>query len=75
MAELTPPDRNVSLDDLLKANKARFDRIFETQMGESARLDSERLPPSNGDLAASPEPVGDTNRGGEATHPGVGVGG
>ena len=63
MAELTPPDRNVSLDDLLKANKARFDRIFETQMGESTRLDSERLPPSNGDLAAHPEPAGDTHRG------------
>ena len=63
MAELTPPDRNVSLDDLLKANKARFDRMFETQMGESTRLDSERLPPSNSDLAAHPEPAGDTHRG------------
>ena len=63
-----PRTRNVSLDDLLKANKARFDRIFETQMGESARLDSERLPPSNGDLAARPEPTDDANRSGEATH-------
>ena len=68
MTKLTPPDRNASLDDLLKANKARFDRIFETQMGESARLDSERLPPSNGDLAARPEPTDDANRSGEATH-------
>ena len=68
MAELTPPDRNISLDDLLKANKARFDRIFETQMGESARLDSERLPPSNGDLAARPEPTDDADRSGETTH-------
>ena len=67
MAELTPPDRNISLDDLLKANKARFDRIFETQMGESARLDSERLPPSNGDLAARPEPTGGADGNGEAT--------
>ena len=67
MAELTPPDRNISLDDLLKANKARFDRIFETQMGESARLDSERLPPSNGDLAARPELAGDADGSGEAT--------
>ena len=54
MAELTPPNRNVSLDDLLEANKARFDRIFETQMGESARLDSDRLPPANGDREPSP---------------------
>ena len=72
MAELTPPDRNVSLDDLLRVNKARFDRIFETQMGESARLDSERLPPSNNDPAARPEPTGDADGSGEATHsPGV----
>ena len=70
MAELTPPNRNASLDDLLKANKARFDRIFEVQMGESARLDSERLPPSNGDLATNPESAGDIHRGhgGEAAH-------
>ena len=67
MAELTPPNPNVSLDDLLKANKARFDRIFETQMGESARLDTDRLPPANGDLEAGPEPTGDADRSGEAT--------
>ena len=65
MAELTPPNRNVSLEDLLKANKARFDRIFEVQMGESARLDSDRLPATNGDLEVGPDPSGDTN-GGEA---------
>ena len=58
MAELTPPNRNVSLDDLLQANKARFDRIFETQMGESARLDRDRLPSSNGDLDAGPDMQG-----------------
>ena len=58
MAELTPPNRNVSLDDLLEANKARFDRIFETQMGESARLDRDRLPSSNGDLDAVPDTSG-----------------
>ena len=61
MAELTPPNRNVSLDDLLEANKARFDRIFEEQMGESARLDSDRLPPTNGDLEAAPGPSGETD--------------
>ena len=63
MAELTPPNRNVSLDDLLKANKARFDRIFETQMGESARLSRDRLPTSNGDL----ETPGGTDRSDEGT--------
>ena len=65
MAELTPPNRNVSLDDLLKANKARFDRMFESQMGESSRLDSQRLPTSNGDLEAP----GATNGGDAATPP------
>ena len=63
MAELTPPDRNVSLDDLLQANKARFDRIFETQMGESARLDRDRLPTSNGDLDAVPIASGEPDGG------------
>ena len=67
MAELTPPDRNVSLDDLLKANKARFDRIFEVQMGESARLDSDRLPPSNGDLEVRADPSNETDGGGTAS--------
>ena len=67
MAELTPPDRNVSLDDLLKANKARFDRIFETQMGESARLDTDRLPTANGDLEAGPEPSCGVDDGGGAS--------
>ena len=74
MAELTPPDRNVSLDDLLKANKARFDRVFETQMGESARLDSDRLPPANGDLEVREDPSNDTDGGGTASthsHPSV----
>ena len=67
MAELTPPDRNVSLDDLLKANKARFDRIFEVQMGESARLDSDRLPPTNGDLEVREDPSNETDGGGTAS--------
>ena len=72
MADLTPPNRNVSLDDLLEANKARFDRIFEAQMGESARLDSERLPPSNGDLDAGRNASDGTNGGGRAApSPGV----
>ena len=66
MAELTPPNRNVSLDDLLQANKARFDRIFETQMGESARLDRDRLPSSNGDLEVKQEPSDGVDGGGEA---------
>ena len=67
MAELTPPDRNVSLDDLLKVNKARFDRIFEVQMGESARLDSDRLPPANGDLEVRADPSNETHGGGTAS--------
>ena len=55
MAELTPPNRNISLDDLLEANKARFDRIFEVQMRESAWLDPDPLPPANGDPASGPD--------------------
>ena len=55
MAELTPPNRNLSLDDLLEANKARFDRIFEVQMRESAWLDPDPLPPANGDPASGPD--------------------
>ena len=74
MAELTPPDRNVSLDDLLKANKARFDRIFEVQMGESARLDSDRLPPSNGDLEVRADPSNETDGGGYRFRPQAPVG-
>ena len=33
MADLKPPSASVSLDDLLKANRAQFDRLFDTQMG------------------------------------------
>ena len=68
MAELTPPNRNVSLDDLLAANKARFDRMFEVQMRESARLDSDRLPPANGEREPGPEPSDGTTGGDEAAH-------
>ena len=68
MAELTPPNRNVSLDDLLEANKARFDRIFEVQMRESARIDPNRLPPTNGDLEPGPTPLDGTDGGDEAAH-------
>ena len=60
MAELTPPNRNVSLDDLLEANKARFDRIFETRMRESEGLDPAGMP----FVAPAPDPLGGT--GGEA---------
>ena len=68
MAELTPPNRNVSLDDLLEANKARFDRMFEVQMRESARLDSDRLPPANGEREPGPEPSDETTGGDKAAH-------
>ena len=63
MAELTPPSRNVSLDDLFEANKARFDRMFEDQMRESSRLNRDRLPTSNGDLVAPPDTSGGPDRG------------
>ena len=66
MAELTPPNRNVSLDDLLQANKARFDRMFEDQMRESSRLNRDRLPSSNGDLVAPPDTSGGPDRGDRA---------
>ena len=63
MAELIPPNRHVSLDDLLEANKARFDRIFEDRMQESAGLDPDRLPPANGDLEPGPDSMDGTDGG------------
>ena len=72
MAELTPPDRNISLDDLLEVNRARFNRIFETQMQESAKLDPDSLPPANGDLDTSTDPLDGANFGAGAVLPPLG---
>ena len=70
MAELTPPNRNVSLDDLLEANKARFDRIFETRMRESEGLDPAGMP----FVAPAPDPLGGTGgEDGDASPPGRGA--
>ena len=47
MTDLKPLSGSVSLDDLLKANKEQFDRIFTTQMeGGSARPEQPRTGPS-----------------------------
>ena len=72
MAELTPPSRNVSLDDLFEANKARFDQLFEVRMRESERLDPDRLPPANGDPESGPNPLDGTNDGASETAPSFG---
>ena len=72
MAELTPPSRNVSLDDLFEANKARFDQLFEVRMRESERLDPDRLPPANGDRESGPNPLDGTNDGASETAPSFG---
>ena len=67
MAELAPPSRNVSLDDLLEANKARFDRIFEVRMREATRLDPSRVPPADGGLMpAHGDPEGGAEQAGGA---------
>ncbi len=52
MTDLNPPARTVSLDDLLKANKAQFDRIFATQMTEIGLVEASRLPATEADIAS-----------------------
>ena len=59
MADLIPPNR-VSLDDLLEANKARFDRIFETRMRESEGLGTVGILP----VAPGSDPLDGTEAGG-----------
>src|SRR5215469_9168496 len=50
MSNLNPLSNSVSLDDLLKANKQQFDRIFTAQMQELGRVATR--PPSSTQVAS-----------------------
>jgi N-methylhydantoinase B len=53
MSNLNPLSSTVSFDDLLKANKQQFDRIFSTQMKEIGLVASSLLPPTAADLVSA----------------------
>jgi N-methylhydantoinase B len=53
MPDFSPLGSNVSFDDLLKANKQQFDRIFSAQTEELGLLGSNHRPPTVADLASA----------------------
>ena len=53
MANFNPLSSSVSFDDLLKANKQQFDRIFSTQTEELGLLGASHRPPTAADLASA----------------------
>src|SRR5271170_929491 len=53
MANFTPLSSTVSFDDLLKANKQQFDRIFSEQTKELGLLGSSHRPTTSADLASA----------------------
>ncbi len=53
MSELNPRRKSASLDDLLKANKAQFDKILRRQMTEIGLRRADRLPATAEDLASA----------------------
>ena len=53
MTDLNPPAKSVSLDDLLQANKSRFDTLFSRQMGENGLVAAEVMPATEEDLASA----------------------
>ncbi len=53
MNDQPPPRKPVSLDDLLKANKEQFDRIFADQMKESGLLGTTHRPTTEADLVSA----------------------
>ena len=65
MVDLNPHAGSVSLDDLLKANREQFDRIFTSQMGEVGLVEAPHRPATHEDLeSASLEahaPAGDVS--------------
>ena len=50
MTDLNPPNKSVSLDDLLKANKDQFDQLFATQVNEVGLVDVSHRPATEADL-------------------------
>ena len=53
MSNFNPLSSSVSFDDLLKANKQQFDKIFSDQIQELGLLGSSHRPPTNADLASA----------------------
>jgi N-methylhydantoinase B len=53
MANFNPLSSSVSFDDLLKANKQQFDRIFSTQTEELGLLGASHRPATAADLASA----------------------
>ena len=50
MNEQNPERGRMSLDDLLKANKAQFDKVFFNQMSEAGLQSADHRPASASDL-------------------------
>ncbi len=53
MTDLSPLGTSVRLDDLLKANKEQFDRIFSAQTSALGLRESTHRPPTAADLASA----------------------
>ena len=53
MADINPHAKSVSLDDLLKANKEQFDKIFASQMDEVGVVQAPHRPPTREDLESA----------------------
>ena len=53
MSNFNPLSSSVSFDDLLKANKQQFDKIFSDQIQELGLLGSSHRPPTSADLASA----------------------
>ena len=53
MTNFNPLSSTVSFDDLLKANKQQFDKIFSAQTEELGLLGSTHRPPTAADLASA----------------------
>src|SRR5580658_5364434 len=53
MSNFDPLSSSVSFDDLLKANKQQFDKIFSDQVQELGLLGSSHRPATNADLASA----------------------
>jgi N-methylhydantoinase B len=53
MTDFSPLSSSVRFDDLLKANKEQFDRIFAAQTSDLGLLATSRRPPTGEDLASA----------------------
>lgn len=53
MTDRTMPPKSVTLDDLLKANKEQFDRIFSSQLNDLGLRGATLQPATRADLASA----------------------